>query len=387
MKKIKLSILILTMLFIQTLNIKALDKNSPVYSDMTYTQCVEYQDAAKHTSGSGYFGHCIKATCYSGVWETFYYISGNMVTCNNGNTDHYVEYVKTGCGNYMGTCAATTRARYCNLITYYDCDRKANGTSFSPTTTKPNVLIPPTTIRPTTRLPQVTSPTTSTQKPSTSETTTEALSNKNSIEKLSIEKVDIKFKKNVYEYTVTLDKEITSLKFNIKLEDEKASYEIENNDPIDRSKPIKIIVKAEDESTKEYKVFVKDMKDPLNNNSKLAAIIIEGHSINFTSDTLKYTLKLEEEVKTLNIKIETENEKTTYHILGNENLRNRSKIKIVAKAEDESTTTYIINIKKDTNTTSIIIISLVVLIALFVLVKLIKKITTKKAKESNYEYE
>ena len=74
----------------------AITANSPVYEDITYSQCRDFQDSSVYTTTSGYFGHCIKATCTTGTWLTQYYINNKMVVCTNGNQNKYTQIVKSG---------------------------------------------------------------------------------------------------------------------------------------------------------------------------------------------------------------------------------------------------------------------------------------------------
>lgn len=381
MKKICNLFLIMISLFIFIKNVNAIDYNTPVYNDMTYSQCINYQDSALHTTGSGYFGHCIKATCYSGVWQTFYYISDNIVTCSNGNTNKYTQLVKTGCSGYVGSCTPTTRERYCSIITYYDCNKTAAGTPFT-TTTKSPPLTSHTTIT-TTKKPII-----KTTKPIITEpviTTPVIKSSNNFIKSLSITNVELLFDKNITEYTIKLDEEINTLQLEIILEDTKSNYVVENIENINRDLPIKIIVTAEDQTIREYIINIKPLEEILDSNSKLNNMSIEGFSINFDSEIFTYDITITNQ-NSLNIIATPQSETSNYYISGNNDLKNKSQITITVKAEDASETKYIINVKKSSNFAGTFIVILIVLVAGFVAFKILKKITFKE-KVSNYEYE
>ncbi|MDD4706041.1 MAG: hypothetical protein PHS24_02350 [Bacilli bacterium] len=382
MKKILNLLFTFILIFIFMINGKAIDYNTPVYSDMTYSQCVEFQDSALYTTGSGYFGHCIKATCYSGVWKTYYYISENMVRCANGNDAKYVQIVKTGCSNYVGSCTPSTKERYCSIITYYDCNKTLSGTPFTtPTTPTTSPFVPPITTKKTTTkrpiFPKTTRPTTA--------TTPIIKSNNNFIQSLTIEDVELVFNKNITNYTIQLDKNINTLNFTIVLEDTKANYELENNEEINREIPIKITVTAEDASTRVYTINIKDKEEILDSNSKLNDLKIQGFKIKFDPNILTYDVTIKKQ-NSLNISVKPQSETSSYYITGNRNLKNKSQITITVKAEDASETKYIINIKKSTNFTNIIIVILVIGIAGFVGFKVFRKVTTKEV-EASYEYE
>jgi hypothetical protein len=130
---------------------------------------------------------------------------------------------------------------------------------------------------------------------------------------------------------------------------------------------------------------LKYTETPLDANSKIKNIIISGYDLNFNYDITSYKLKINKE-KSLDINIELDSENATYTISGNENLKNKSRINIIATAQDGSTTTYLINIRKNSNFGGVFVVIIVLGIAGFVGNKLIRKITFKE-KETKYEYE
>lgn len=385
MKKILNLLFTFLLFFIFTTYVDAINYNTPVHSDMNYSQCVDFQDSALYTTGSGYFGHCIKATCYSGVWKTYYYISENMVRCANGNDSKYVQIVKTGCSSYVGSCTPSTKERYCSMITYYDCNKTSSGALFTTTTTKTtSPFVPP--IKTTTKK-------TTTKRPISPKTTRPIIttmpiikSNNNFIQSLVIENIELDFNKNITNYTIQLAEDIKTLKFTIVLEDTKAKYIIENNEEINREIPIKITVTAEDESTRIYTINIKEKEEVLDSNSKLDDLKIEGFKVEFDPDILTYDITIKKQ-SSLNISVIPQSETSSYYITGNSNLKNKSQIIINVKAEDTSETKYILNIKKSSNLNGIIIVILVIGIAGFVGYKVFRKITTKEAEEISYEYE
>lgn len=386
MKKILNLLFTFLLFFIFTTYVDAINYNTPVHSDMNYGQCVDFQDSALYTTGSGYFGHCIKATCYSSVWKTYYYISENMVRCANGNDSKYVQIVKTGCSGYVGSCTPSTKERYCSMITYYDCNKTSSGALFTPTTTiTPSPFAPP--IKTTTKKPSPFVPPIKTTTKKIIITTEPIIkSNNNFIQSLIIENVKLNFNKNITNYIIQLAEDVKSLNFTIVLEDTKAKYIIENNEEINREMPIKITVTAEDESTRIYMINIKDKEEVLNSNSKLDDLKIEGFKIKFDPDILTYDITIKKQ-SSLNISVIPQSETSSYYITGNSNLKNKSQIIINVKAEDTSETKYILNIKKSSNLNGIIIVILVIGIAGFVGYKVFRKITTKEAEETSYEYE
>ncbi len=385
MKKIKGFTLIILGLFLFSTGVSALSYNTPVSSDMSYTECIDFQSSAVNTTGNGYFGHCIKATCYSGVWETQYYISNNMVKCSNGNPSKYYLLMNSGCGNYTGSCTPSTKVKYCNMVAYYDCGKTSSGNPFTTTTT---TTIPPLTTptkSSTTSSKRTTQSTTTRKTSSKVPTTTGVKSNNNYLSSLEVNPGKIEFDKIKENYNLEVEEGITKIEIIAVVEDSEASYIVENNENINLETPIKITVTAEDGTVKVYTINLKRPLAILDSNSKLGNIKIENHDLDFDPDIFSYTIKVKEE-KSLDISVRTESSKSTYSITGNKDLKNKSKIIITVIAEDLTETPYIINIKKSSNITGIIIVVLIVGVAGFVGYKVFRKLTSKQ-EENRYEYE
>ena len=144
----------------------------------------------------------------------------------------------------------------------------------------------------------------------------------------------------------------------------------------------KIIVEAENGKKTEYKLTVirKENGYTLSSNNKIESLIIKNHSIDFKSNVYKYTLKTKE--NKLNIAVNLEDEKATYKIIGNNNLKNKSSIKIKVTAENGDQRVYQINIKK-TNIIFVIILLLFVVSIIGIIIYLF----TKYMKQKNTHYE
>lgn len=366
---------LLILLLLTSFDVYATSYDTPVKKDMTLDECLSYQDKEKSSSGSGYFAHCVKATCYGGVWKTGYYIASDLVKCTNGNQNKFRMIVNDGCTPYIGTCTPTVKEKYCSKISYYDCTKTADGKAYVPPVLEPQT----TTSTTTTRKPQL--------KPQTTKTTTTVIikSTNNYLADLKVNPGNLSFYKSVQNYTIEINKEVTSIEVTPTLEDEKAQVTVENNYSISIDKPILITVIAENGDTRLYTINLKYTETPLDANSKIKNIIISGYDLNFNYDITSYKLKINKE-KSLDINIELDSENATYTISGNENLKNKSRINIIATAQDGSTTTYLINIRKNSNFGGIFVVIIVLGIAGFVSNKLIRKITFKE-KETKYEYE
>ena len=92
--------LILFIILLMPITVNATDANTSVSNNITYDECMRFQDNNIRTSGSGFFGHCIKAKCYTGIWELKYLVSQNTVTCTNGNKNPYINIYNNGCSQY-----------------------------------------------------------------------------------------------------------------------------------------------------------------------------------------------------------------------------------------------------------------------------------------------
>ena len=367
---------LLIILFVIRVNVDAASYNTPTKSDMTYGECISFQDSVLTSSGNGYFAHCVKATCYGGIWKTEYYISDNMVKCTNGNQNKYNLTINNGCTPYIGSCTPTTKVKYCSTVAYFDCNKTSDGGIYTPPTLAP---ITTTTTRRTTTRPRTTT--------TTQTTTPVKQSDNNYLADLNINPGNISFSKLIQKYTIEITEDITSIIVTPTLEDEKAKFVVENNTEINVENPIIITVTAENGETRVYTIELKykDVEVVLDSNSKISDLKISGYNLNFSPDIISYTIKIDKE-ENLNLEVKLASETSTYVVSGNNNLKNRSKIKINVTAEDGSETTYLINIKKSNNFGGIIVVILVVGIAGFVGYKLVGKLTSKE-EETKYEYE
>lgn len=369
--KIALFIFVLNVFIIEA---SAASFNTPTKSDMTYGECLDFQESIKTSSGNGYFGNCVKATCYSGIWKTEYRLSEDIISCTNGNESKYLQIINNGCIPYIGSCTPSTNVKYCSVVTYFDCNKTSTGGGYTP----PTVTTKPTTRTTTTRAPIIPTP----------QTTTPALkSNNNYLTNIEFDPGKINFSKMTEEYTLEIFENTTSIVVKPILEDKKAKYIVSNNTDISFDIPITITVTAENGETRVYTIKLKALteEETLNSNSKLSSLIISGYNINFTPDIFSYSLKIKDETN-LAIEAVLESSASNYEIRGNYDLKNHSKIEIIVTAEDQSQTIYLINIKKSNNISGIIVVILVVGVAGYVGYKLLRKLTSKE-KETNYEYE
>lgn len=384
MKKHLFLVLLVVIPFLTT----ATTKNSQVSSDLTYNECLSFQDDAIATSGSGYIGQCKKATCQTGTWKTDYLYANDMVRCTNGNTNEYLEIVNSGCSGYTGTCTPSAQTiKYCSVVSFYDCSRKRDGSAYTmPTTTKKSTTTKKTT---TTKAPTTTTTTKPNTVPATTTTTTTQrvqLDSNNYLKSLTVSEGIIDFNKEVLTYTILIDKEVTTITVDAVAESEKAKVTIENDGEFVKGKPITIIVTAEDSSTRIYAISIVYKQEEISKNNSLKNLVVENYNLKFKPTKTNYRLKVDKEVETLNIYAETDDQDATYTIVGNEKLANNSKIKIIVTAASGDEKTYTITVKKPSKLLLYIILLIILLILGVVGFKLIRKLMPAR-KDSKYSYE
>ncbi len=405
MKKLKY-LLIVTLLF--PITVFATNQNTNVGTNMSWDQCIANTDTAFSSNGHGYYSQCKKISCLTGTYTQEYLFSSKLVTCTNGNKDMYTRLIRTGCGGYQGSCTPTVDVKYCSYVMYFDCTLTSNGSTYiGKTTITPTVTTTTTTRRitttrrttttrrhTTTRRATTTTPRKTTKPagttPTTTPTTTTVKNNNAYLQSLKLTPGEIQFNKETLEYTISVDKNVKDIIVEAIPESATATVKIKNNEKISSKKPIYVIVTAEDGITKlEYKINIKltDNGPKLSSNSKLSSLTIKGYNLNFKPDVKEYKLKIDKDVNALDIEVTPEDSKAKYEITGNEQLKNKSKITIKVTAEDETTTEYIITIKKGGSNIIVIILIIIVLgIAGVVGFKLIRNLIPAKEDE-NYDYE
>lgn len=349
-----------------------------------YQSCLDFQASYGQANfNQGYFGHCVKATCYSGTWQTQFYTEG-LVKCSNGNKDPLYFVAKSSCTAYSGACRSDAYPKYCAILASYDCSRTSNGLAYTTTTKKTTTT---TTTTKKTYKPNTTKPNVTTSKTTTSTTTTTStLKDSNSyLKELTLKGTDFIFSRDVETYNLKINKDITNIEITAKPESEKATVKIENNENINIDKPILITVKAEDDTSRVYRIIL-SYADEKDNNTSLSKIEIQGYNIEFKPDVTEYTLKINKSDKTLDMIVETESDSSTYEIKNNTNLKNKSKIVITVTAENGDTKDYTITIKKSSNFGLILIILILLGICGYVIYKLVTKMPEQK-EDDGYDYE
>lgn len=229
------------------------------------------------------------------------------------------------------------------------------------------------------------------------------------LKSLEIESVSLEpeFNKETTNYSVTVGKDVDSLKINAQAEDEKAKVTIAGNEQLKIGEnTIKISVTAEDGTVRTYTVIAKKQeKDALG----LESLKISGVSLNkaFNPNTYEYTvdLKGKEDLTKLDITAKANIQDATVEIIGNENFivgenvvtimvkskdgkENVTYQILVNKPEKGSTTTEIVNENTGiTNSKMFLYVAIGIFSIALLLIIIIIVRSIKKSKEEDYDSE
>lgn len=181
-------------------------------------------------------------------------------------------------------------------------------------------------------------------------TVVESKSKENNLKSLNvdIEGITPEFNKNTTEYYLVVDLTVEQIKVTATPVDEKATVTISGNTNLQAGEnTIKVVVKAEDGTEKTYYIYVNKVDDIAMANAQLGDLQVTDYNIypSFKPTIYNYNIDIKNNVKTLEIIANAENEKSTIVIEGNEELKQGENIiKIIVTAEDGKTVrTYKIN--------------------------------------------
>lgn len=207
------------------------------------------------------------------------------------------------------------------------------------------------------------------------------------LKNLTLSKGKIDFKKDIFFYETAVDYSIENVEVEAVPNSSKAKVEIQKSDElVVGDNLIKVIVTAEDGTIGNYVILV-HRNEKLSNDTSIKSLNVKGYSLNFKSDIYEYELEIEDEDK-LDFKIELNDQKAKYNIVGNKTLKNGSVIKVIVTAEDGSQAIYQIFIRKlnESNSRSFVssikFIPLIVFILLVIGILLIKGWNLKVVKKN-----
>ena len=138
-----------------------------------------------------------------------------------------------------------------------------------------------------------------------------------------------------------------------------------------------------------YSIKVNKSEKKLSNNANLKKLSVDEYDINFSPSVTNYSIIISEDVLSLGLNYETENENASIVVEGNEKLSDGSKVKIIVTSEDGSNTnTYTIDVKvkKKSNFIKILFVIILILSILAGAYYIYKKVVISKSGEK-YEYE
>ncbi len=201
------------------------------------------------------------------------------------------------------------------------------------------------------------------------------------LDNLVIEGYELDFDPNKFSYELDIDSDVDSLNIIPTVNDQTISVTVSSNSLklVEGENKIEVSLVDSLGNTSTYEITVTKAK-ALSDNNYLASITVSGYPLNFNPSTTNYYLSIGKE-KNLTLNVLTESELATYEIIGNNDLKDGSKITIRVTAEDGSTKDYIINIKREFNIMDYwMYIAVVALILLLVLLLIINRQKKKKKK-------
>ena len=146
------------------------------------------------------------------------------------------------------------------------------------------------------------------------------------------------FKASITSYTAIVGLDVEDIKVTAEPEDSEATVSVKGNKGLEEGEnTITVIVEAEAGNTKTYTIKVTKTLNEEAMNARIKSLIVQGFNIypSFQSNIYNYNLNISEEILKLDISVETENEKATFVIEGNEDLKQGDNlVKIIVTAED-----------------------------------------------------
>lgn len=207
------------------------------------------------------------------------------------------------------------------------------------------------------------------------------------LKSLTIEDVDLNFESEIFDYEVTVLRNVTSLEIDAVPTDSEASVTIDNPKNLEIGENTVTIEVDNDGNIKTYTIKVTKLDEEDITLANLKSLTIEGYTIDFKEDVYEYNLKIGD-VNFLVIDAIPKVDTAQVEITGNLDLVDGSIIKIKVSYDDEVSNVYKINISKDLNvnesntTLKIVIIIVIVLIVIAAVVLLIIQ-KKKKNKQNN----
>ena len=190
------------------------------------------------------------------------------------------------------------------------------------------------------------------------------LSSVATLKELTAKEYNLNFNTHQYDYSLTVSNEVIHLDLTAVPTDSKAKVTITGNENfIVGQNVISILVVAEDNTEQRYTITVTKEAEKLSDDNSLAGLQIQGYSLPFQSDTLNYRLKIGA-IDVLSITAIPSDEKATVEILGNEKLKDDSRIRIQVTSESGKVRTYQITIEKEEGKAVFFLIAVAIILVL-----------------------
>ena len=204
------------------------------------------------------------------------------------------------------------------------------------------------------------------------------------LDTLTIEGTALDFNKEIYEYSVTVPYEYSSVNVYAFPESDNAFATVEGDRGLKvGANNLKITVKN-GKQTKSYTVTVirKEAGLEISNDVTLSSLTIKDYGIDFSPEKLDYTIKIKRE-KSLVITATPTSSRSEVYMYGNNSLTGFSTVRIKVVAENGATNIYSIDIQKDSYNKALemtaVIIGSVIILGTGIIIVVRKK--NKKMKE------
>ena len=206
------------------------------------------------------------------------------------------------------------------------------------------------------------------------------------LKKLTIKNYKINFESGVFDYEISVLKNVDKLEIETTTTDSEAKVSIDGNDKLEFGENNVVITVENDGNIKNYNIKVIRLETDDASLANLKSLEIEKYSIDFKEDTYEYDLKIGDDnylVITALPKVET----STVDVMGNLDLIDGSIIKIKVNYDDELYNVYKINIIKDeniqkeSNVNKIVVIIVIFLIVAAIIILLIVQLKNKNNKK------
>lgn len=170
-------------------------------------------------------------------------------------------------------------------------------------------------------------------------------SKKYGLKSLSVNGKNIDLVSNKYLYSLSVSYDVSQLDVKAISNDNKAVVSIDSpRELVYGDNQVIIKVKDTDGTEIQY-VLVVSRERKKDNNTKIKNLVIDNYFISFKSNVYEYAISILDEDK-LNIEVELDSNTSSYKIVGNRKLKDKSKIEIIVTAEDGSKKSYFITVRK-----------------------------------------